>query len=1038
MTRLIAFFVRRGLLVNLISLMLLAGGIYAALNIQREAFPSVNFDVVVIGAGYPGTSPREVETLLVTPIERELKGIDGIKSVSSTAYPGMMQITIEIHPNYRDRARLVAEVQQAIDRANLPEDLPDDPVITEVKSEQTPILSFTIFGDYDPLPLKRLADHIEDDVMNLHGVADVLVQGERKQEIRIVLNPERMRRHRVAAEDIVRLVRGWNVNAPGGQLKIPDDQKTIRISGEFVSAEDAANLVVRANERGDALRLKDVADVLDTLERPTRLVGAKGQPAVNMIVLKKGDADLITLVDRIRAYLKTVPDIYGEGVNVSIYNDFSTITRLRLGVLTGNGAFGLALVIITLLLFLRPAVALTTAWGLPVIFFAGLFVLYASGVTLNLLTMFGFIMVIGLMVDDAIIIGENVTYHMEQGMAPEQAAIAGTVELIGPVVATVLTTVVAFLPLMFMEGIIGKFVVVIPIVVSTLLMFSLLEALFMLPNHIRDVANPNKHPGERRLFVWLTAAYEWLLRLAVRWRYITVLLTLLALIGTFALAGNMKFQLFPPGGESQFYLRVKLPNGTTLDQTETALQRLDREVRARIDPAILETTTMVAGENSADQRETLKQIGDRFGFVRVILIPFTERSVSAYDVMNSLERDVPALFPGMDISFAMEAPGPPVGRALQVEITGRDVAAQERAARRLMDVLATVQGVHAIESDLEPGDPEIHIELDRRLAAFAGVDLATVAQHIKAAFDGLRVSTLKHDKEEIDVTIRYPESAQRNVKTLLNLEIPNNRGGLVPLHKIARVTQQPGATSIRHKNGSRVINVSTDVNPAVITSRELNSLVSQREAEWLGNDAGLLEYHLGGAQERDEESVRGLIFSFAFALFGIFMILAIQFNRIAYPLLVMLAIPFGVIGIVCGFYLHGAPLSFMAIMGFVALTGVVVNSSLVMAVFIQRLINQGVAWRDAVIEASKRRLRAVLLTSITTVVGLLPTAYGWGGFDPFVAPMALALSWGLMFSTVITLFSIPAALGVGMDFKRGAGAIVSAIRSLPYRGRRIR
>jgi multidrug efflux pump subunit AcrB len=1016
---LIEFFVERGLLVNLMSLMLLGGGIYAASHIQREAFPSVNFDIVVVGAAYPGTSPPEIESLLVTPIERELKGIDGIKAVSSTAYPGMMQITIEIDPDYADRSRLVADVQQAIDRADLPLDLPNEPVITEVKSEQTPILSFTIFGDYQPLALKRLSDRIEDDVMNLSGVADVLVQGERKQEIRVVLDPERMRRHRVSVNDIVRLIQGWNVNAPGGQLKIPDQQQTIRITGEFVSAADAASLVIRANERGDALRLKDVAEVIDSLERPTRLVGAQGEPAVNMIVLKKGNADLIDLVDRIRAYLKTVPDTYGDGINIRVYNDFSTITRLRLGVLTSNGAIGLALVMATLLLFLRPAVAITTAWGLPIIFFAGLFALYVSGVTLNLLTMFGFIMVLGLMVDDAIIIGENITWHMENGMPPKQAAVTGTLELIGPVTATVLTTVVAFLPLMFMAGIIGKFVFAIPVVVTTLLIFSWVEAIFILPNHIRDVANANKHPRERRLFVWLSIAYEWLLRIAVRWRYLTIILTIIALAATFTLAGTMKFQLFPPGAESQFYLRVKLPIGTTLEQTEAALQRLDREIRGRIDPAILETTTMIAGENSADQRETLKQIGDRFGFLRVILIPFTERTVPAYDVMNTLESDVPELFPELDISFVMEAPGPPVGRALQVEITGRDVAAQERAARRLIQLLAGVAGVHAVESDLEYGDPEIHIELDRRLAAYAGVDLATVAQHIKAAFDGLRVSTLKHEKEEVDVTIRYPEAAQRDVRTLLNLEIPNQRGGLVPLHRIARVIKQPGTTSIRHKNNHRVINVSTDVDPHVLTSRELNALVKARDTEWLADDAPALDYHLGGAQERDEESVQGLIFSFLYALCGIFVILAIQFNRIAYPVLVMLAIPFGIIGIVCGFYLHGHPLSFMALMGFVALSGVVVNSSLVMAVFIQRLIDQGAAWRDAVIDAGKRRLRAVLLTAITTVVGLLPTAYGWGGLDPFVAPMALALSWGLMFSTLITLFSIPAALGIGMDIKHG-------------------
>lgn len=1015
MKQMIAFFVKRGVLVNLTSILLLLGGIYAGISMQREAFPSVNFDVISVTGSYPGAAPREVERLMVAPIEQELKGIDGINVIRSTAFSGTMQITIEVDPNFEDRSRLVSDIQQAINRADLPLDLPYDPIIMEVKSEQTPVLTFSIFGEFEELELKQLSTNIEDDVRDIRGVANVFVQGDRKEEIRIVPNPEKMQASRVSINDLIALVKGWNVNAPGGRLKEPEGQSIIRITGEFVSAEDAGNLVLRANEKGHALRLKDVADVSETLERPYRYVGAKGDPAITMIVIKKGDADIIDLVDRVRAYLDTVPAKYGEEVNVSAYNDFSTITRLRLGVLTSNGTIGLILVLAMLMLFLRPAVAITTAWGLPIIFFAGIGVLYAMGVTLNLLVMFGFIMVLGLMVDDAIIIGENATYHMERGLSPEQAAIEGTYELIGPVTATVLTTIVAFLPLLFMDGIIGKFIANIPLVVVILLAFSWFEAIFILPNHIRDVANPDKHPKERALFIWITRIYSWLLEKAVKLRYLTILLTIAGLLGAFVLAGTMKFQLFPSGAESTFYLRLTMPTGTTLEEMRDTLKSLDTEVRKRIDPKILETTTMIAGENSADKREALKQIGDRFGFERIILIPFTERDIKAHDVMVVLKEEIPPLFPKVDISFAMESPGPPVGRALQVELTGADEATMTRVAERLIAMLTTLNGVYAVESDLEPGDPEIRIVMDRKLAAYAGVDLATAGVHIRAAFDGLRVSTIKRGKEEIDVTIRYPEAAQHNIDTLMQLEIPNKRGGLVPLNRIAKLEEHPGTSSIRHKDARRVINVSAEVDKKNMTSKELNDIVRARQQEWLGSDA--VQFNLGGEQEKTEESVRGLVFSFAFALLGIFAVLAVQFNRVGYPILVMLAIPFGVIGIVVGFFLHGAPLSFMSMMGFVALTGVVVNSSLVMAVFIQRQILDGVPWREAIIESGKRRLRAVLLTAITTVVGLLPTAYGWGGHDPFVAPMALALSWGLMFSTVITLFSVPAALGIAMDIK---------------------
>jgi len=1017
MKNIIAFFVKHGVVVNLTTMILLTGGIYAAMNMQREAFPSINFDVIAISGSYPGAAPREVERLLVTPIEQEMKGIDGINAIRSTAFSGTMQITVEVDPNFTARSRLVSDIQQAINRADLPVDLPANPVIMEVKSEQAPVLTFSIFGDFEPLELKHLSTSIEDDILNIDGVAKVFLQGDRKEEIRIVPDPEKMRRHRISINDIATLIRGWNINAPGGRLKALDGQRIIRITGEFVSAEDAGNLVLRANERGQALRLKDVASVTETLERPYRYVAARGDPAINMIVVKKGDADIITLVDKVRAYLTTIPATYGEKVHVSNYNDLSTITRLRLGVLTNNGAIGLVMVLLLLLLFLRPSVALTTAWGLPVIFFSGIAVLYLAGITLNLLVMFGFIMVLGLMVDDAIIIGENATWHMERGLTPEQATIEGTYELLGPVTATVLTTIVAFLPLMYMDGIIGKFIYSIPVVVIVLLSFSWFEAIFILPNHIRDVANANKHPKERRLFIWITNIYGWFLHKAVKLRYVTILLTIAGLLGSVGLASTMKFQLFPSGAESTFYLRVTMPTGTTLESMRDQLKKLDIEVRKRIDPALLEITTMVAGENSADQRESLKQIGDRFGFERVILIPFTQRTVNAFTVMNKIEKEIPPLFPNMDISFAMQKPGPPVGRALQVELTGSDESSMIRVAKRLMAMLADIKGVYAIESDLEPGDPEIRIVMDRKLAAYAGVNLATVSTEIRAAFDGLRVSTIKRGKEEINVTIRYPDKAQRDINTLMHLEIPNARGGLVPLFRIAKLQDKAGTSSIRHKNGHRVINVSAEVNHKDMNSKQLNNIISQRQGEWMGDDASSVRVHLGGEEEKTQESVRGLIFSFIFALLGIFAILAVQFNRIGYPILVMLAIPFGAIGIIVGFFLHGSPISFMAMMGFVALTGVVVNASLVMAVFIQRLIAEGMPWRQAILESGKRRLRAVLLTAITTVVGLLPTAYGWGGFDPFVAPMALALSWGLMFSTVITLFSVPAALGIALDLK---------------------
>ncbi|MBF0281172.1 MAG: efflux RND transporter permease subunit [Zetaproteobacteria bacterium] len=1019
MKSVIAFFVNRGLLVNMLSIMLLLAGIYAASSIQREAFPSVNFDLVTVTAGYPGASPHEVEQLIVSPIERELKGLDGIKTYSSTSYPGSMNILIEISPEYKDRARLVSDIQQAVNRASLPQDLPVAPIIMEVKSEQTPVISFSLLGDLDEITLKQISDHVEDDLLSIAGVSKVFVQGDRKEEIRVTLDPEKMQRYRVSVSDVMRLIRGWNVNAPGGSMVAQGDQKTIRINGEFTSAEDAAALVIRSNHEGNALYLRDIATVEQALERPRRYVDSMGKPAMNFIIMKRGDADIIELVDAVRQYLPTIPERYNSALEIHTYQDFSINTRLRLNVLTSNGMIGLALVFICLFLFLRPSVAITTAWGLPIIFFSGLLILYLLGTTLNLLTMFGFIIVLGLMVDDAIIIGENSTWHMERGLPPREAAIVGTYELLGPVTATVLTTIVAFLPMMFMDGIIGKFVYSIPVVVVILLFFSWIEAIFILPNHICDLANAKKHPKERTFLIYITQWYGRVLARALKWRYFTAFLTITALIASGIMASQMKFQLFPPGAEDQFYLRVSAPVGTTLPEMRQKLLEIDAEVRAHIAPNLLETTITMAGMNSADERESLKSVGDHFGFVRVALTSFVHRTTTVDEVMEILKKQIPQRFPNLEINFVKMASGPPTGRALQVEISGGTTEERELSAQKLIVLLQGIQGAHSIESNLQQGNPEIHVQLDREKAAYAKIDLSTVATHVRVAYDGLPVSTLKRGNEEIDVTLRFSSSDQTHLDTLKNLQIPNALGGLIPLYKVATFTEEPGVTAVHHKAGVRVVHISAEVKADEITSAELNAQVLARESEWFDQTATSgIHYRFGGEKERTDESVSGLIYSFIFALLGIFVILAIQFNRISYPFLVMLAIPFGMIGIVTGLLLHGQPISFMSLMGFVALTGVVVNSSLVMAVFIQRQLDDGVPWFDAILDGGKRRLRAVLLTAITTVVGLLPTAYGWGGMDPFVAPMALALSWGLIFSTFITLFSVPATLAIALDMKR--------------------
>jgi multidrug efflux pump subunit AcrB len=701
----------------------------------------------------------------------------------------------------------------------------------------------------------------------------------------------------------------------------------------------------------------------------------------------------------------------------------SKLAKMRLGVLTNNAAVGVFLVFITLLMFLRISVALTTTLGLPIVFLAGLYILDISGVTLNMISMMGFIMVLGMLVDDAIIIGENITYHMEQGMKPRQAAVKGATELMGPVTATVLTTIVAFGPMMFVSGMMGKFIIAIPIVVITLLALSWFESFFILPSHVAFFTHPEKHPPERSWLQWVEDKYGQILEWVIHWRKSTFILSLLVFVGAIVLAATtMRFELFPPVAVDTVTMDVTAESGTSLNTMRQNLSQVDLKLRSLIDESNLENTILGSGRIVNDQDGSMKQ-GPRYGQIRLLYKPAVSRpDHDAVADMRLLEKALPAAFPHLDFVFKEVRPGPPTGRPLEVELSGNNLDSVVKVAERLENYIQGIEGVTSIESGLEAGDPEIHVVLDRELATYAGVNLNVAATHVRAAIDGLRATSVRRGTEEVDVTIRLPHNGSTLDEVLGRIQLPNNRGGLVNLSEIARFEERSGFSSVRHKDGIRVITVVGNIDSKIITSAELNALVAKNKDQWLGDDAKEVKAKYGGEAEANFESIRDLMASFLLAIIGIFFILAVQFNNFRYPLVVMIAIPYGAIGIIVSFFLHDLlwkpmPLSFFTVLGMVALTGVVVNSSLILLAFIQRAREEGMHWHDAIVNAGKRRLRAVLLTATTTILGLLPTAYGWGGEDPVVAPMALALAWGLIFGTVITLIVIPAITAVGINAK---------------------
>ena len=1021
MKSVLRFFVERALMVNLISIFFMAIGIYAIFDINREAFPNVNLDKISINIPYPGASPEEIERLVITPIEQELKALSGIDKMNSIAFSGSGIINLDLDPDSNNRGKIVNDVQLAVDQAVLPDDLPSDPFVLEIDGAVFPVIQLAVSAPLSELELQRLGNDIKDDLLSIKGIARIVIQGDRKAEIRVIVKPEKLSQYRISIGEISTLLKVWNVNSPGGQIDTVEGQKIVRIVGQFQSVKDVEDLVLRSNDQGDNIKLSDIADIEESLVIPTTYYDSGGNPALNIIILKKTDGDIIDVVDDVKKYISTIPEVYGKNIVTSTSQDFSRFTRLRLGVLTNNGFVGLILVFASLILFLRFSIAMTTTWSLPIVFLTGLYFLYVSGITLNLISMLGFIMVLGMLVDDAIIVGENIAYHMEKGETANDAAVIGAYELFGPVSTTILTTVAAFLPLMFMSGIIGKFIIAIPVVVISLLLFSWLESFLILPSHVSHLTNSKKGMKEKQWLISFEHKYAIFLALVLKHRWLVVFLSLLVLIGSVVLAKKfMQFQLFPAAAVDQYLVRVTAKPGTNLNDLRKSLKLVDQSVRSYIEPKYLESTILSSGQMQRDAGDPLKQRGSRFGQIRVLYIPALLREGhNAVDDLRYFESNLPDKYPDLKIAFELVKPGPPTGRALEVEISSKDGKSNVQVALNLISFLKETTGVTTVESGLQPGDNEIHVILDKNLAAYAGVNLAVAATHIRASVDGLKVTTTRYGAEEVDVTIRYPADID-DFNALQNLKIPNNRGGLIPLSSVAQFDEKIGYTTIRHKNSLKIIRVFANIDESQTSSIKLNKHVSEQQDIWLAEFKNKVKVHYGGEAEKNAESFVSLGYSFLFALIAIFFLLSIQFNNLGYPIIVMLAIPFGAVGVILSFYLHGVfwkpmPLSFFSTMGMVALTGVVVNSSMILLVFIQRAREDGIEMIDAILLAGRRRLRAVVLTAATTVVGLLPTAYGWGGSDPFVSPMALALSWGLAFATLITLIVIPAALAASYD-----------------------
>ncbi|UCG62022.1 MAG: efflux RND transporter permease subunit [Candidatus Zixiibacteriota bacterium] len=1017
------FFAERHKLATLITIMTIMLGLSTLVSIKRDIYPRVDFGMMTIITRYPGASPEDVELNVTNKIEEELKSVTDIDKTTSVSVENVSVIIVTIDIDASDQDDVKNKIREAVGRVtDFPPEVTESPRVTELNSGIMDVIEVGLSGDVPYRQLREEARILEKKLRNVPGVSRLEKFGYRAREIKIEVSPEAARNYQIPLREIIGAIRGRNIRGTTGSFESYTSEKNLVTLAQFQDPLEVSNVIVRSTFDGPVIKVSDLAAVSDDFEDERVTSRMNGKEAISFLVFISETADAIRTCDAVKELVARERETLGEGIEILHVNDESRYVRDSFDVVLSNGWIGLLLVLILLTIFLNFRTAFWVALGIPVALLGTIFFLPVFGMYLDTITLSGMILVIGIIVDDAIIIAENIARRREKGDSPMDAAVEGIREVFRPVVTTVLTTFLVFAPMFFMPGLFGKYIIPIPLAISVALFISLGEAMVALPAHLV--------PGLRRQglksagngwFKTVRMNFQSAMTKVLRFRYLLVPVFVIALAGSVWYAGNyIKFVLFPSDQADTFYMLIELPTGTTLEATSDKVREIEAIV-ADLPPEELASFNTRIGTNYSEIFVMAES--ENYAALRVRLTPYSERSRNANQIVEDLRRKTDQVEGIDEIVYGTESGGPPVGKPVNIRLVGSDDALRQKLTDSVEAFLASMSGVKDISRDDKPGKDQVEIQINYDRLSRLGLTVADVAQNVRIAYDGEVVTSVRYGDEEVDFRIMMEERARRRLDYLTELTIPNRQGRLIPLSEIARLDLGPGPSDYRHYDGERTVTIEADVDVDVITPLEVTDAVFEQfdvDRDWPGMQIGI-----GGEAFETEESMAGLFRTFLIAVIAIYFLLVILFNSFTQPFLVMVAIPFGITGVIVAFGLHGEPFSFLAILGIIGLSGVVVNDSLVMVSHINDLKQQrkDVSIRDIVAEGTADRLRAVILTTLTTVVALLPLAYGIGGTAVFMAPMALSLGWGLFFATPLTLILVPCLYVIGQDvgglFKRG-------------------
>jgi multidrug efflux pump subunit AcrB len=1028
----VAWFADNHVAANLLMFFLLLAGAFTGYNMKIEVFPETELDIITVATEYPGASPAEVEEAILRRVEENLAGLAGIKRIDSSAREGLGTVTIEVMKGW-DVKNLLDDVKSEVDRITTLPDEAEQPEV-QVVTRRSRVINVAVFGDAQESTIKHLAEKIKDDITNLPGITLAESKGLRKSEVSIEISEETLRRYGLTLGQVAQAVRKGSLDLPAGRIKTSSGEILIRTKGRRYHAEDYRDVAVISYSDGRKVTLGQIADLMDTFEDVDLNSRFQGKPAAMIQVFRVADQNALKVAETVKQYLEKIRPGLPSGVDVAYYSDRSEILKSRLNLLIKNLAVGLILVSIMLGLYMNLRLAFWVTLGIPISFMAALLVLPQFDVSINMISLFAFIMVLGIVVDDAIIVGENIYRKQEQGHGSLKAAVDGTMEVGRPVIFAVLTTIVAFWPLTMAEGTMGKIMRNIPIVVVLVLAGSLVESLFILPAHLERSAKKaqRRNPGpvrEKRFARWLrlfiNGPYSRLVKTSVNWRYAVIAGGLVALMLSYGVwqAGWIKFVFFPRVEGNTMRAYVTMPVGTPVERTGQVIDRIEQAAlevieaadsqRPKDSPSLMRYSMMLIGRHSG--RGATGGTGGHLAQIWVNLIESEKRSVSTAELTRRWRKKIGSVPDAESVTYRSEIHG--AGNPIEIHLSLDDHRQLEAAAEDLKAELRAYPGVFDIGDSFLPGKREMQLKL-KPAARSLGLTLDDLARQVRHAFYGAEALRLQRGKDELKVMIRFPEVERRSLGSVEDMRIRTPAGIEVPFGQVAQVNIEQGYAAIQRAQRMRVIKVTADIEPSVTNANEVRMSLKDTVLPRLQNLHPGLRFTVEGEGKQQKESLGDVIKGFGLALFGIYALLAVPFRSFSQPIIVMAAIPFGFVGALAGHLIMGFNISLLSLFGMVGLAGVVVNDSLVLVYTANSLRQQGLRAREAIVKAGCRRFRPILLTSLTTFAGLTPMLLERSVQAQFLIPMAISLGFGVLFGTIVTLLLIPSGYMILEDFQK--------------------